>query len=284
MGVLNHLFGSSESVAEDIEAESLQKKWKEYLSTVPKKKAIIERFKGDLKDQQELKRLLTLELVDISDEEKEESGLISDLEALEHSEKIKRVHKLEQCLGYAETKYEYVYQLLHHVHSILRSQIHLLKNLADSKKPEKIIEHLKAQLELEIEIIKKIEQIGTFHDLFLALVRGEQIIKGMDEREKRLLKKMERGMSKIFSNEKKEGVAYEWAMDVFDGIEDKVHEAVAEGRLDYHPDMDFEFANRPEFVDLVRECIQRLKKKDVSEQMINVFVHLFREWYNHGRD
>ena len=97
MGVLNHLFGSSESVAEDIEAESLQKKWKEYLSTVPKKKAIIERFKGDLKDQQELKRLLTLELVDISDEEKEESGLISDLEALEHSEKIKRVHKLEQC-------------------------------------------------------------------------------------------------------------------------------------------------------------------------------------------
>jgi len=54
---------------------------------------------------------------------------------------------------------------------------------------------------LEIEIIKKIGQIKTFHSLFLALVKGERIIKTMDSREKRLLKKMQTGVQKIFSSE-----------------------------------------------------------------------------------
>jgi hypothetical protein len=196
------------------------------------------------------------------------------------------VHKLEQCLGYAETKFEYVYRLLHQLHSILKSQMHLvLKLQAGSKDAEKLISHIKSQFELESELLNKIEKIETFHSLFLALIKGEHIIKTMDDREKRLLKKMQKGIGKIFSNEISEGITYEWAMTVFNAIEDKVHEGVANGMFpSYHPDIDFEFANRPEFFNLVRESIQNLRKRKVSEQMINVFVHLFREWYNHERD
>ncbi|KYK26488.1 hypothetical protein AYK26_05040 [Euryarchaeota archaeon SM23-78] len=291
MGLLNHLFGSTESIAREIELDdkSILKNWKEYLTTIPKKKGVVERLKIDFNlqnDLQEPKRLLILDLADISDEEKEESELISDLEAIEHSQKVKRVHKLEQCLGYAETKYEYVYRLLHQLHLILKSQIRLTERLlADSKHPKRLISHIKSQFELELEIIKKIEQIETFHDLFLALIKGEHIIRSMDSSEKRLLKKMQNGISKIFSNEITEGITYEWAMTVFEAIEDKVHEGVANGMFpSYHPDIDFEFANRPKFVDLARESIQNLRKRKVSEQMINVFVYLFREWYNHRRD
>jgi hypothetical protein len=291
MGLLNHLFGSKESIAREIEAdeEAIAKHWKHYLSTVPRKKDIIEklRFDSDFQNYlRELNKLLDLELIDISDEEKEESELISDLEAIEHSQKVKRVHKLEQCLGYAETKYEYVYRLLHQVHSILRSQMHLVMKLqAGSKDSERLIAHIKSQFELESEILNKIEKIETFHSLFLALIKGEHIIRTMDDREKRLLKKMQKGISQIFSNEITEGITYDWAMTVFNAIEDKVHEGVANGMFPgYHPDIDFEFANRPEFVGLVRESIQNLRKRKVSEQMINVFVHLFREWYNHERD
>ncbi len=291
MGLLNHLFGSKESIAKEIEAdeEAIIKHWKHYISTIPRKKEIIEKLRLDNNLQinlQKLMKLLKLELIDISDEEKEESELISDLEAIEHSQKIKRVHKLEQCLGYAETKFEYVYRLLHQLHSILKSQMHLvLKLQAGSKNAEKLISHIKSQFELESELLNKIEKIETFHSLFLALIKGEHIIKTMDDREKRLLKKMQKGISKIFSNEITEGITYEWAMTVFNAIEDKVHEGVANGMFPgYHPDIDFEFANRPEFVDLVRESIQNLRKRKVSDQMINVFVHLFREWYNHERD
>ncbi|MBU0665766.1 MAG: hypothetical protein ABIC91_05445 [Nanoarchaeota archaeon] len=291
MELLNHLFGSIESIAKEIDAdeEFIIKHWKHYLITISKKKEIFEKLQLDNNFQtnlQELKKLLELELIDISREEKEESEIISDLEAIEHSQKVKRVHKLEQCLGCAETKYEYVYRLLHQLHSILKSQIHIvLKLQTGSKDTEKLISHLKSQLELEIKLLNKIEKIETFHNLFLALIKGEHIIRTMDEREKRLLKKMQKGISKIFSNEINEGITYEWAMTVFNVVEDKVHEGVANGMFpEYHPDIDFEFANRPEFVELVRESIQKLRKRKVSEQMINVFVHLFREWYNHERN
>src|SRR3989338_10138354 len=105
MGLLNHLFGSTESFAKEIEAdeESIIKHWKHYLSTISKKNEIIEKLQLDNNFQtnlQELKKLLELELVDISGEEREESEIISDLEAIEHSQKVKRVHKLEQCLGF----------------------------------------------------------------------------------------------------------------------------------------------------------------------------------------
>ncbi|MFH1275838.1 MAG: hypothetical protein ABIH82_01895 [Candidatus Woesearchaeota archaeon] len=291
MGLLNHFFGSTESITRELELddETIIKKWKKYLTTVRKKKTIVERlmFNSNFrKDLHELKRLLCLELVDISGEEKEESELISDLETIEHSQKIKRVRRLEQCLGYAETKYEHIYMLLHHLHSILRIEIHLVeKLLAGSKSAEKLIAHLKLQLELELELIEQIKQIETFHGLFLALIKGEYIIQTMDSKEKKLFKMMQDRMSKIFSGEVDKGITYEWAMTVFDGIEDKVHEGVANEMFSgYHPDIDFEFANRSEFVDLVRESIHHLGKKKVSEQMINVFVHIFREWYNHERD
>ncbi|MBU0614682.1 MAG: hypothetical protein KJ601_01175 [Nanoarchaeota archaeon] len=290
MGILNHLFRSSEAVARETqtEDESIIKKWREYIATIPAKKTVIGRLNTNAKfpdDLLKLRRLLSLELVDISDETRDESALISDLEALEHSQKVKRVHKLEQCLGYAETRYQYVYSLLQELHSILKSEMHIIeKLLAKSKKAKRLVSHLRSQLELELEIIKKIEQIRTFHNLFLELVKGEHIIRVMDSSEKRLLRKMQEGMKKIFSDEIS-GITYEWAMTVFKGIKDKVHEGVANGMFDsYHPDIDFEFANRPEFVDLVRESIQKLRKRKVSEQMINVFVHLFREWYNHERD
>ncbi len=80
------------------------------------------------------------------------------------------------------------------------------------------------------------------------------------------------------------GITDRWVVAVFNALEDKVHELVANGLLDQHYDLDFEFVNRPEFIDLVREMIQTLRAREVSEQMINAFVHLFREKYNFERD
>ena len=291
MGLLNHLFASTEAIAGEAEAdeESIRKKWNEYLKTIPLKKEIIDKLHPDrqfLTDLKDLKRLLGLELVDIHNEEKDERELIADLEHVEHSKKVRRVQRLEQCLGYAETKYEYTYKLLEHLYSVLKTQMRLVeKLLANPKDFGKLISRLKSQFELEAEIISKIQKIETFHELFLALAKGEHIIRRMDAREKRLVKKMQRGLSRIFANEINEGITCEWALTVFSQIEDRVHEGVANGIYPgYHPDIDFEFANRPEFIVLVREVIQSIRKRAVSEQMVNAFVYLFREWYNHERD
>ncbi len=291
MGLLNTFFKSKEALAKEIKEDddSIIKYWKHYLSTISRKKEIITQLNLDhisIDDLRELKRLLVLDLVDVSDEEKKESELIADLDIIEHSQKIKKIHKLEQCLDYAKTKYDYLYELLYKLHSILILQLEILTKLQlETKNMEQLLSHLKSQFELEITILNKIEKIESFQELFLALIKGEHIIKTMDSTEKIMLEKMKIGVGQIFSNELTQGITCDWAMTVFDAIEDKVREGISNGMfLGYHQDIDFEFVNRPEFVDLARDSISHLKKGTVSEQMITVFVHLFREWYNHERD
>jgi hypothetical protein len=177
--------------------------------------------------------------------------------------------------------------LLRHLFAVLRSQIQLVKKLRiGSTQAEKLLAHLKSQLELELELLNKIEKIENFHALFLALLKGEHIIHTMDAREKRLLNKMQKRFRAIFSNEIDDGITCAWAMTVYNAVQDVVmnHEAILARGFDPHPDVDFEFVNRPEFVDLAKESIQHLRTRKVSEQMVSVFVYLFREWYNHERD
>ena len=71
MGILNHLFGSSESIAKEIELDerNIIRNWKKYLKTVSQKKEVIVRLRVDRNfqsDLQDLKDLLELELIDLS--------------------------------------------------------------------------------------------------------------------------------------------------------------------------------------------------------------------------
>lgn len=311
MRLLNKLFASPEALAKEMAADEnlIEKQWKDYLNTVPKKRTIIEHLNADNFHEQisELKNLLNLELMDIENEEKEDLELMADLEKTEHFKKIMRVHRLEQCLAYAETKHEYVYALLKHLFSVLKTEMRLLE--LNSVFTERTISKIKSQFELELEIIKKIEKIQTFHNLFTALAKGEYIIKAMDAKEKKLHNKMQKTFEKLFyakgtSNKAllvaqsiavsakyraskllSDGMTKEaihgWIVSVFEAIEDKVYEAVAKGIIEgYHSDIDFEFVNRKEFVELVREKAMIIGNKRVSEEKIKVFVYLFREWYN----
>ncbi|MBI5390748.1 hypothetical protein HZB02_04610 [Candidatus Woesearchaeota archaeon] len=293
MGLLNRMFGSTEDQANEMlkDEEKILAIWKDYLKTIPQKKAVTERLEKKKReldsaaDLQELRELLILELSEIGDEERKEKDLIKDLEAVEHNQKIKRIHRLEECLGYAETKYEYVHQLLKQLHEALQHQIHLVNRLLlKPKHPEKLISHLQQQVELEDTTLSKIKEVKTFHDLLVALATGEHLIHRMDAAEKKLLNRMQKKMKLIVAGQIQEGETYEWAMAVFNAIEDNVHQAVEDSLLDHHPHVDFEFVNRPEFVELVRKKRDDIKHRSVPEQMISVFVYVFREWYNHERD
>ena len=96
MSLLNRFFEETESLAIEIEKDnkSIIQHWNSYKATINQKEAIILKLDLKLKDLNKLKSLLELELIDISNEEKEESELISDLETLEHSKKIKRIQRL----------------------------------------------------------------------------------------------------------------------------------------------------------------------------------------------
>ena len=116
MGVLNRLFASSESIAmeTEVDEESIIENWEKYSNTILEKEQIINRLPYSFGERvtplRRLKQLLDLELVDVSTAEKDEDDIVLNIQSLEHSKKIKRVHRLEGCLKYFETRHEYVYE------------------------------------------------------------------------------------------------------------------------------------------------------------------------------
>ena len=283
MGILNRIFGSEESLAKEMELddEKVTKAWSEYLSTVHPKSVAGVLLKASPKDAlPQLKKLLTLELSDVSEAEKKESDIIADLEKIEHSERIQRIHSLKSRLDYAQSQDEYAHGLLHELHKSLSAQILLVENMLSSKELDRSAQLFFSQLEVEREIIRKIGTLKSFSDFFLILAKGEHIICRMDATKKRLFEKMQRGLRGVFTAEKDNGIACEWARTLLGSLDDKINEAVADGSLNGHRFSDFEFVNSDAFIPFAREIAFKVRPKGVSDQMITIFVKLFREWFH----
>lgn len=116
MGLLNRFFRSPETPAKELvlHEEQLAKAWEDYAKSAKKKGRLIEALQPETLKQMlpQLKEAVVSELVKTAGEEKTEEKLLADLKAVEHEEHIKRVKRLEHTLCYAETKHEYINQLL----------------------------------------------------------------------------------------------------------------------------------------------------------------------------
>ncbi|MBW2974572.1 hypothetical protein KY366_02545 [Candidatus Woesearchaeota archaeon] len=311
MTYLNRIFGSVEDIAKNevMDDNTILGKWEDYLETIPEKKRIIEKlsrlFDKRKASLRRLKKLLTLEIVDVQVTKKDEDDMISNLESLEHSRRMKRIERLRLCFDSVETEDKYVYNLLCHIYVILRSEWRLvekLENNEDIRKYRKWVGLLRSELAMERSVLNQMyydnHDVPVFHDIFTALVRREKVMESMDDKEKKLLRTMQKRMDKISSGKISTGITLEWGRAVFHATKIKVQEAYDRGILSGDYGADFQFVNRPEFIDLVREVISKIRNKreregykgdpllffprnkDVSERMIKVFVHVFREWFN----
>lgn len=290
MTFLNNLFSSTESLALRLQSheKAFEKIWNDYKGTIDDKAKILGQLPSSFGQRkvilERLRPLLDLELVDTRSEDEEEKDMIKDLEYLEHSKKIRRVHRLEDTLRYMETRHEYVHGLLHRLYIALRLEARFVDKMLrcmDLKKYRALIGQFKSEFEIERELLNKIGQIDSFHKILSSLAKGEHLIHKLDADEKELLKKMKRDMAKIFSKKTNKGTLYIWARTVFDMMDDRIREHIADGSLDPHDFVDFEYVNSQRFVELSREIISQLNKDMASDQIVNVFVHLFREWFNH---
>src|SRR3989338_1369266 len=290
MGWLDRFLHNNGKIGEDAkEADvKIQEAWKKYFDSVPEKEKIVHAVVVNVV---RLKQLLRTELVDLEEDEEEEAEVMLDLASLSHDYRIKSAHRLTQTLDYAERKYEYIYSLVQQIHSVIRREFHLASSLqrAGSNSPKYVI-HLQKQVELEILIIKKINELNEkhgpnrFHELFIDLAKGEHIIKSLSERERRLLQKMSERSARI-----DESLLNKWGARVVQELEERVHEAEAQGLIGYNPDMEFEFVNQSMFEDFVKEVILSIRQENAKgnkkkglpyDAMINSFIHDFRQWFN----
>lgn len=261
--------------------------WNDYLATVKPKRELIAgmRAGGTLPSTAtQLEKVMKTELVDLGNEEKTEIALIKEFEAIEHAKELKRIKQLEYALSRKETHHEYIHWMLAKLYGVLRNEMHIVKLLeGDVKDASTLILDLRRQLELEEKIIGQISTLETFPDFFTGLLAGIHIAKRLDVAERRMAGHLSSRMKRIFANEITEGVTYEWADSVFKSMEEKVQLLLNMKAYEHHTDVDLEYANSPEFVNLVRETIQRLRQRPVSDRMIAAFVYLFRELYHESQ-
>ena len=280
--MLHRLFASPETVLKDLEKnnEKILKEWEAYVNTLLEKNNIIHQ---PIPDIAKLLELIKEEIKDISLDEKSEEEVINDLESMGHRYRIRKIHRLEQTLFYSETKYKYIYELLKGLYHALRREMHIAVMLEKKEGDPKImIEHLRKQIQVEMSIGGKIKNIydefgpKKFEGLFLEIVKQEHIIHELTEDEKKIIKRME----KVFNNTIPGSVIDKWIGEIYGGLQDKLAQLHSAGLIDAHRNADFEFVNSSKFVDYVRDTLRSLKKREVSEDWIKSFVHLFREDFN----
>ncbi len=285
MGLFNRLFDSEEVVKEiKLADDEVLGLWRNYFRYTYRKKLVIASLSVDnLEDPaNELKDLLKSELFDIESEEVDEAKIIKDLTEFARLKRIKRVEQLESRLNYVKSRGEYLYQLLDKLHEVLKNQLKIVELLLNvSRDAHALIVNLQAEFQIEEAIIENIKKVPSFNKFFLSLMRGETIIKKLNIREKVLLRRLKHIQDILMSEGLDKGAVNEWVNAIFNGMEDKIHELSATGELDYHPNLDFEFVNGPEFPSFVRETIDTIKFRRIKDRTVEVFIHLFREWYNY---
>ncbi len=282
MGFFNNFFRSTGEIAVELNRDNAEliRKWELYVKTPSEKKNLADNIPIDFV---RLNELIKIGLDNIEIEEKEAAEIMRDLKSIGHDKRIQRVHRLQNVLDHALSKYRYVYALLDQISHTLISEHSLAKAIDKNLQDRKLIKYLQEQIDLEIVLLKKIGQMNqehgpnTFTRLFSDLASGEAIIKVLDAIGKRHFDRMHR----LFENEIEDSITYKWVNKVLESIEDRIHEAEADGILMHHRYIHHEFVNSEMFVELVRDSIKSLKPtKRVSERMIQIFVEDFRRGFN----
>jgi len=254
------------------------REWRQYISTVPEKKNLANSISIDVV---RLNELLKIGLDDSRSEEKKDAEIIKDLRSIKHDQRIARVNRLQEVLDHALSKYRYVYSLLDQIYNALLREYSLARAIAKNNSDIKLIRHLREQIDLELLIIKKVNEMnrehgpGTFARLFSDLARGEAIIKTLDRVGRIHFERMSKGYPSEGS------IIEKWMNIVTEAIEGWVEEAVADGTLLDNKFRDHGFVNSPLFDELVRDTIQSLRPgKRVPERMVQIFLEDYRQGFN----
>ncbi len=157
MGLLHYLFGDKRKYAVQIQvaAERRLMLWQEHLARFARKSELVKNFNyANVKDHNnypaiikhvlpELKSLISQELLEHPQEEKEEHVLIAQLEELIHRDKLL---VLVRDLAEEKQKQKIVLSLLQQLYCVLIAELHLIdriiKNYKDDHSVEKLLIHL----------------------------------------------------------------------------------------------------------------------------------------------
>jgi len=298
MGLLNRYFSLPEKLAQDIVSEGTKHIdiLRDYVASALQKRDVILSLTLANYSQQlpVLRRLLQNELVELGDMERTDAELVANLHAFHRDKAIKRAHRLDACLGYAEMKEEHVHYFLVQLYHTLRSEwtavLLLEKGVGNAVE---VIEKLKGLGDVEKALLDQMSTRdaagnrvfvdassfkGSVVDLFSQLVRGEHVIHGMDRRMRDLVREIMPQMREDPAAGTR-GKLADFIEIIHQALNDRIHELVTNGEELHHVHIDFDVVNRPDFIELVR-VKNAEQKAGLSENQLLAFVLIYRNWFN----
>ena len=289
MGLLNWYFSDERKAKKALYSDKqIEALWKEYIQSFRKKKEIAQSLTpNDLTPLKSLSMILKKEFYSFKEDDEYMKEMIAEVSSLSHSERMKRLKRMGQCLDYEKTRLEYVHYLTMEIGDVLLMETNYLKKMMkDGRTAKDLVPPFIKEVQLEEKLIEKINKITLFHPVFVSLARDEHLFRMLDERKGSLRKRMWGRMfaedrESIFGGGITEGVTYEWAMKTLEMTKNAISEAHASESIDSHPDYGYEFVNRPEFLEVVKTALLEVRGRGASQKLILVFTNHFRSWFNY---
>lgn len=147
MGLLNLLFGSKKGIAKELVIDDNKRMalWNEHLANYELREKLskhfnkgnvdkaLQNFKATDKVLSQIEALISPELVNIADEEKEGQKILTDLKRLKG---ISEIEKLSETVVSVKQKQSALLKLFHEIFGVLKAELHLIRLIR--KKPKNV--------------------------------------------------------------------------------------------------------------------------------------------------
>jgi hypothetical protein len=266
---------------------------KDYLRTVPEKKAIV--FSAT-PDYPRLLTLIDIDLVDANVADDDATKLKKDLAAtgaIMH--RIQHVDTLENSLRYTENKYDYLHQLMKELRTTLNAELRICRSLiaiGTTGGDKSLVLALRAQIKVEERIARELDaftQLGGFETMFIQMLTCAQAVRQLDATERTMLKRIEHiiphdvmarqgappGITRRFE--------YQWVKTVFGAMWEAMQEAESKGEIASHRHIEREFVNSAAFAAVAERVYYDMRPgppSPISRAYINALISYFRKGFN----
>jgi hypothetical protein len=294
---LTHFFADDRSLAKELASntELLRQSIGRYYGSYKDKQ--MARYKlqhGNLREGIAALRIaLSDEIAMLEAAEDEEKKLTYDLQVFSHKRRGEVFEKLEAAMNHAASQEKFVYHLMKELYNLLRLQAFSVRKIrskidtGDLKLTQGLVEVLLEYFAVEDNIIAQMKQVKNLDTLYTGLAYGFRLRYEIQEHEQefaegiyeRMLEteNMEDGSVRPVTDD-----AVTWlTAHCFNMLEEKVTEAVYEGRIGPHQHAIYEFVNSSQFEDFV---IEEAKNNPATgdKNLIRIFIIIFRDFYNHS--
>jgi hypothetical protein len=258
-----------------------------YCSLYPeKRKAILEALDAhDFRILNKIHIMLANELALLSENEDKAEEIVRNLEALRYQNQQEDIERLYSAMNYRDSREKYAYELIRHLHDLLKDESRTIKALESSQDQltvEKLSNALREQLDVEKTLIDKIRECPNFYQHYVRLAQGARIKHEIKKDEQHFADQVHAAMME-FENPTTEDPLALLTRHCLSKVEQEAYAAAYDGRLsDLGTYTNFEFVNSHYFEEFVRSEIKANKFENIIDQkMMHRFIIIFRDIYNY---